>query len=146
MFNWSKDYSVGIDEIDRQHKNFIKLINEIADLIGKENRIQIIEIKVKELEDYAKWHFQTEMLYMKKCKQCSGNQIVENHVKEHNEILEKIADFRKDIGNFDADFVTELMVFIKKWFIHHTLGADKKLYDFLKKQNFEEIIIKDKKP
>lgn len=144
MFTWNSDYSVGIDEIDRQHQKFIKIINEIVDLFGVDKKNPIIAIKILELEDYAKWHFQTELSYLKKCTKCSSNEMIEEHIKEHDEILKKIAEFRKDIGNFDAESVPQLVVFVKKWFINHTVDTDKRLYNCILQNNYENIIIKDK--
>ena len=91
MFTWNEKYSVGFDEIDTQHKKFLILTDEVRDLIGKGEHENTVLNKVNELFNYAKWHFDTENIYMKKCRY----EYVEEHSNEHKKIIEKI--FLSDI-------------------------------------------------
>jgi hemerythrin-like metal-binding protein len=139
MFTWSPKYSVGFEEVDFQHQKFLKIADDVIQLIGQCPDVSNIKQKTKELLEYAKWHFETEHFYMSQY----PNHIFEDHKAEHKEILSEIEVFIQDIEKFDSNFGSELMVIVKKWFLNHILGTDKKLYNCISQEKFGHIIIKD---
>lgn len=139
MFTWNENYSVGFDEVDNQHKKFFILSDEVIKYIGDGECAENISSKIKELHNYALWHFNTEKIYMEKCRY----EFVDEHLTDHAKILNKINSIQKDVGKFDSDFGSELMVILKDWFINHILVIDKKLYDCLKIKNKDVDIISE---
>ena len=62
---WEEKYSVGVLEIDTQHKKLFATINELIDIIGGHFEQLAINKVVSELLDYKKFHFATEEKYFK---------------------------------------------------------------------------------
>ena len=63
LIEWSKEYDIGIDRMDFQHKNLVKLINDVSN-ISKEKDKAIKKMKLKssidDLIEYTVYHFQAE--------------------------------------------------------------------------------------
>ncbi|HTX86578.1 MAG TPA: hemerythrin domain-containing protein, partial [Candidatus Nanoarchaeia archaeon] len=63
---WEDKFSVGVKELDEQHKKIIEIINRLtamdsaADFSGEE----ILKI-LRELNDYAHYHFTNEEIYFR---------------------------------------------------------------------------------
>mgnify|MGYP000867218199 FL=1 len=65
LVEWKSEFSLGISEIDEQHKKILAIINKLYDLFSNKEHQDIAEIEriIKELADYAVYHFQTEEKY-----------------------------------------------------------------------------------
>ncbi|MBU0546055.1 hypothetical protein KKA13_02255, partial [Patescibacteria group bacterium] len=91
-FAWTKKYSVGVAEIDKQHKEFIKICNGLLDL-AKEKSFTLEEVKIKimRLGDYALYHFGTEEELFIKTKYPDASP----HTKAHLQFRDKVKDYIK---------------------------------------------------
>ena len=54
---WKKEYSVGIEEIDDQHKYFISLLNDLYNAIVEGKSQEELKVLFQDLSDYAEKHF-----------------------------------------------------------------------------------------
>ena len=115
MLEWKEIYSVNNKRIDEQHKNFFNLVNKLmyldnSDIAGKKNIL-------KELSDYADYHFSDEENFMGECKY--------PYLEEHHKIHE---DFKKIIENLSKDTEKikeiDLFEFASDWLIKHILNVD----------------------
>lgn len=136
---WNDNYALGIPEIDYQHQKFFDIYDKIQDIIANEKCMDNSMRKkiVEELKDYLKTHFYTEENLMIK----AGYENVEEHVKQHEFFIRKIDEFMMSIQYQKQMLLTEMLVFIKKWFLTHIMQTDSKYYkdvfDYLgNKQNF----------
>ena len=76
---WDNSFSVGIEEIDEQHKKWISIINDLHDaLMSGKNLGSITGKSLKAMEEYAHFHFSFEEEYLQK----AGYPYLENHKKE----------------------------------------------------------------
>ncbi|MFC2104815.1 hemerythrin domain-containing protein, partial [Bacteroidota bacterium] len=66
IIKWSDDYSVGINEIDNQHKGLVIIINELFNLISEGKSKNKLEEIFNHLTDYTKKHFTAEEKMMEK--------------------------------------------------------------------------------
>jgi hemerythrin-like metal-binding protein len=60
---WSDELSVNIEEIDKQHKKLIDVINVLFNAMIEGKTQNIIDTIIDDLIDYAKYHFSTEEKY-----------------------------------------------------------------------------------
>ena len=93
LIEWKNEFSLGISEIDEQHKKILAIINKLHDLFSDKNHQDFKEISriIKELADYAIYHFQTEEKYF----QLFGYEGAEEHIRIHNQYREKIEEWRQ---------------------------------------------------
>ena len=57
---WNNSYSVGVQELDEQHKKIVKMLNKLIEM--KDTRVdsEIISNTLIEMKKYASEHFETE--------------------------------------------------------------------------------------
>ena len=87
---WSEENSVGDQELDEHHRQFIKMANEIIDLVAVKNfNSDDLLIQLTNLGNQVMYHFDVEEQYLRE-KKMEG---VEDHVALHNEYRVKIRTF-----------------------------------------------------
>lgn len=121
---WSDAFSVGVEEIDDQHKQLVHMINELHEGIDGGWGAEAKEKVFVELAEYARVHFATEESLMSisnypgskghKGQHHGLNEIVKEHISQY-------AQGSANISNYD------LLLFLKKWLINHIMEEDKKL-------------------
>ena len=126
LFTWSEALDVGVEEVNRQHKMLIGLINELFDLIESGRSGAVIRRVLQGLVDYTVNHFGYEEHLLEKY----GYPDVEGHKKSHEALIAKVSNFvqRVDAGE---DVSHELLAFLEEWLKKHIQGADKDYASFL---------------
>jgi len=125
---WNESLSVGIEEIDNQHKGLIDIINllESSSKVAERHKI-CFEIVLK-LKQYCDEHFMTEETYMVRY----DYPMFVAHKKEHTEFIKNVLDFEMACVEFYSPY-TPMLDFLKEWFVKHIKDTDIKMGDFLKK-------------
>jgi methyl-accepting chemotaxis protein len=126
LFVWDQKYDVGIEEINRQHKVLIKIINEIYHLQQNDRSGQMIRRVLEGMIDYTVNHFGYEEYLMQKY----GYPDFDDHVASHKKLIGQVSSFvtRLDRGEDVAD---ELLEFLNQWLGKHIMGTDMKYGPFL---------------
>ena len=124
--NWKKEYSVGVFEIDAEHKIFLKTIKKIYFAFESGLSGEMLIRLLEELYKYADFHFTSEENVM------LMNQYPDytNHKKQHDELIQTLSN---TINFFSIDEInqTQLMEFLIRWFKDHTTSIDLDLGIFL---------------
>jgi hemerythrin len=118
---WSKTYSVGIGEIDAQHRRLFEIINNFYENMNARVTIVPREL-IRNLEEYASTHFRTEEKYF----DAFGFTDSQTHKRQHREFEARISEFKTAYltkGTFNAASIGD---FMKQWIIHHILISDRK--------------------
>ncbi len=119
---WEEKYSVGIEEIDNQHKHMFATINKLLDIIStgstKENLGDIIEALVK----YKIFHFATEEKYFKEF----NYEETEDHIKKHKEFNDNLTILKEKYPEYTIEFAFELINFLEDWLINHLMVVDQR--------------------
>ena len=127
LITWSNEYSIGIPDIDREHRQLIELINrQFNKLDGDGSTVTVLEF-LKEIHKDMSAHFANEEKIMRE----RGYDQYEDHKSEHalvlDEIKELMFDF-KETSHFDKEVLGE---HLKKWFIVHFKTKDARLHNKL---------------
>jgi hemerythrin-like metal-binding protein len=132
LINWEDDFSLGIDEIDKQHRNLIDLSNKYFKLLQQGKAYDSLDEIFSELLYYGDYHFKTEEKYFEQF----DFEFTDEHKKIHSDFVGKILEFRKAYEDEKAGksnksvFVTvELWNFLKFWLTKHIKEDDKKYRD-----------------
>lgn len=126
LFDWKDIYSVGIKEIDSQHKMLVNTLNELFEAMRNREVHEVITGIIKSLVDYVGVHFSFEEELMKKYNY--PELII--HKKEHTAFVEKVLDFQKKHQAGNLMLSLEVMNFLKDWLKNHIMGTDKKYGPF----------------
>lgn len=125
-FIWSENYSVGVKLIDKQHRHFFEIANELYDLIEqKVAQRKTLFSFINELGNYALYHFNTEEEYFRKFNYIDAAP----HIKEHNDFRERIQKYISSARDIDTNIeglVYEVAGFSINWLSNHILIMDKK--------------------
>jgi len=125
LINWKEEYRIGIKLIDEQHKKLFELANKAFDLLKDDfyiDKYDDIIMILKELKNYAIYHFKSEEDYMESIKYRK----ILSHKVEHDDFIQKIEEV--DIDKIDENqdkYILDLLEFIVNWIDKHILGTDK---------------------
>jgi hemerythrin len=128
--SWSPIFSMGVTVIDNQHKELIKLTNELYNhCIGDpESERDYFKKSIKKVVEYVKKHFASEENIMRKTA-FSG---YAEHKKEHDSfvlnILRMIRFYKADNKMALIDFTH----FLREWVLAHIAVCDKKYFMYFK--------------
>lgn len=128
-YKWKEEYTVNISIIDEQHKKFLEIINELKVIINEDDcaeKASKIFFQIAYLIDH---YFIKEEIYFKDCKYPN----FEQHKISHNQFIDKIIQFQKDLENNKKDICLDLYKYLENWFDEHILKYDKDAVEFLKK-------------
>lgn len=121
FFVWNDTYSVDIPEIDEQHFNLIQMINELYNAYLSNTHQDVIGAIINGLVIYSKEHF----LYEEKFFINKKKELVEKHLLEHQNFLQKVEDFTIDYKKNNKALTFKVITFLQTWLKDHILGMDK---------------------
>jgi len=122
LVKWTDLYSVGVGEIDEEHKHFFEIINMLYDaFIEKDQEEKIVEI-VNELTNYTETHFKTEESFFAKFNYSDSA----DHISEHRYFIKQIEIFRSEVRVNPKALTPKIMFYLKDWLSNHILVSDKK--------------------
>ncbi|WP_198264333.1 bacteriohemerythrin [sulfur-oxidizing endosymbiont of Gigantopelta aegis] len=118
---WKDDYSVGIEEMDNDHKKLLNLINQLQTAVNYYTGKEFEEKALNELVDYTKTHFKKEEQLMAD----NGYEDLEAHKQQHKRFISKINDFIIQYKSDSDITIVDTLQFLKEWLIKHINGTDK---------------------
>lgn len=120
--SWNSNMSVGIEEIDNQHKVFVQIISDLHSAFYDNKSKEELENILNKLIDYAKSHFETEERYFEKF----NYELKEEHEQKHNELKLKTFDFKERFGREGTGIIPEFIDFLIDWLVDHMETEDQK--------------------
>lgn len=129
---WTPDLAVGVNEIDEQHKELFKKIDNLHAAMSKGMGKEEIARTLKFLEDYVEMHFGNEEKMMIGKKYPDYN----SHKAQHEIYKRNIASLKEEFNTKGASLGLVLQVnsSVCDWIIKHIQEIDKALGKFLKQQ------------
>ena len=128
---WSDCLSVGVAEMDEEHRQFISRVNDLnKSIIGSEDKATVermMDLMLMEATHHF-WHEQ-ELLARWKCPDTAA------HTATHAQLTAQFARVMKEIEESDISFVWALKgLLLKQLLVEHLLKEDMKYRDFLREQ------------
>ena len=125
IFPWNASFATGIDLIDTQHQQLVAILNRLAKhFVSGSTSDDGIESIIKELADYADYHFRCEEEVWHR--HFTGHAMLSAHEHAHHEFFIKIAAIRDNRGNLE-DFADDLFGYLTRWLAFHILDNDKRM-------------------
>ena len=126
---WEDRYKLGLDIVDVQHRELIRLTNELFTDCrqGKTVADEGFQKTVKAVVEYVTVHFSTEEKIMERV---SYPQIAE-HIAEHRLFAKTVL---VEVKNFEdgKSFVPNTFArFLREWVLNHIAITDKKIGDYI---------------
>jgi hemerythrin len=135
---WEDRYSVGIPQIDDQHKELIRLTNDLYKgcLAGEDAARVNFRTAIKGTVDYVKYHFGME----EKLLQNAGYPQLAEHKREHEEFVKHILN---EVQSFQdgKKFVPNVFVrYLRDWILSHIAVADRKYAAYILNRKKESLV------
>jgi hemerythrin len=119
---WNDSYSVGVKEMDDQHKKLIALINQLHDAMKTGQASKEAGTILKGLVDYTHYHFDAEEKMLDKVTYPGYL----NQQKLHKVFIAQIEQYQSDLATKSLTIGVKMSEFLKDWLMSHISGEDKK--------------------
>ncbi len=125
---WSDNFSVGVDEIDNDHKKLLEMLNGLFDAVEADEGHAVLSPVLNGLVQYVSYHFDHEEgLFLR-----TQYPDYAAHKKEHEELTAQVlAAFDKFNSGPTETMPLDVLEFLKKWLYEHILDSDKKFGAYL---------------
>lgn len=123
-YHFTDDCLIGIEEIDNEHRELFRMVNEIKDLLENdilEDKYDKTQELIKRLADYAEEHFKHEEEYMASI----NDPELQMQKKQHLDFCEKVSEADASIpSSGQQEFLNDLLKYLVTWLYHHIIGSD----------------------
>lgn len=127
---WSNMLSVGVRDIDDQHRVLVDILNRLGDVVMGDVTEWNQKAVLADLLQYTAQHFGDEERLMRS----AGYADADAHVQEHREFILQIKAMTERFNSGDLPDAEELLVFVREWLTTHILGTDRALAQVLNAQ------------
>lgn len=120
-FEWRAEYSVGIEELDSQHRRLLGLCQRISacPIQRTPDGYEILRFILKDMSRYAYEHFRTEEQILRDMHYPD----LEQHLSEHRLYESRLAEFLASLKAQEVD-PGQLAKFLGHWWVGHILHSD----------------------
>jgi len=130
---WKEQYSVGVKEIDRQHRGLLDIINQVINSIEKKNKWQSTSAIIDSLINYAYNHFATEERYMIEAEYPE----LSWHVGLHLAFIRKVFLMSEEYKQKGLAMQKEILTYLASWYSSHVLEVDRKYMSYMDKKGIK---------
>jgi hemerythrin-like metal-binding protein len=126
---WSDDqFSVGIEQIDNEHKRLVGLLNELHRALEAGTGQGALGGVLEGLYQYTCYHFAHEEILFER----SNYPGYEKHFREHRGLTTKVLEIYEDFQKgSSAVLPEEILEFLKTWLAQHIMGSDREFGQYL---------------
>ncbi len=135
LFQWSDSYSIGLQEVDEQHRVLVGLLNELHSAIRLHHGTTKSREVLDRLAEYTRVHFTTEESLMRLLNY-PGFGV---HKKQHEDLIEQVVDLQHKLDGGQASITFELLHFLKLWLVKHISESDKRFGEFAISRGMEPV-------
>ena len=126
---WDDSLSVGVEQIDEQHKMLIQKLKDLSDAFNQGLEQNKILKTIDFMIDYTDFHFSEEEKLMAE-NDYPGLAAQKKQHQEFKDTLNHILEDYQDEGPTKA-LATSINVFLLNWLINHIKGSDVAIGKFL---------------
>ena len=119
---WKEAYSVGVDELDDDHKRLIELLNRFQTAYKYHTGEEFERQALNELVDYTKYHFERE----EKMMEAADYPDLQAHKEAHRSMIAKVDEFQQEYQQHGHEALEGVARFLSDWLIEHINGTHKK--------------------
>ncbi|MDR2028401.1 MAG: bacteriohemerythrin [Treponema sp.] len=129
---WRMEFSVGVEEIDNQHKELLNFVNDsLNHCTGDREAEKKYFMKAIAVGlEYLKKHFSTEENIMT----LTGYEKYKDHKTEHDLLIENLSSLIHDVeAGIQPLDLPKISFFLRDWFLNHIPMFDKPTEECFKK-------------
>lgn len=131
LMQWNDAMSVGVEELDAQHRKLIDLINDAYEAMQVHDEHRMTSLLDK-MGQYAITHFSTEEEYLEKYKYPD----ISAHKFQHAKFKMAVKDFREK--QYKKTNLSQIFVFLSRWLASHIMEEDMQYAPYMPKETEEK--------
>jgi len=128
MIEWNDSMSIGVAEIDQQHRELVRRFNRFAEAVANGKTTKSLADILSFMRAYTIFHFSAEEKVMQK----TGYADFSVHAQQHKEFIGKQFWLYECSRLSDLGVAQETADFLEKWIVEHVSVEDKKIGEFVK--------------
>jgi len=122
LITWNQNLSLGVPEVDSQHQQLVNMVNQLHEAMAQGQGKTVLAPVLTGLLHYTRTHFGAEEQLMQR----AGYPQLEEHKKQHEEFVRKVADMKNRFEAGETRLTVEMMNFLQNWLVGHIKGTDRK--------------------
>ena len=128
MFHWTKDYAVGVRQIDQEHQRLFALAESLHQAMLAGQGKAILQDLLASLVDYTRYHFAHEEQLMQRIRYPDYPQ----HREQHEDLASKVRAIQDRFSSCEITITIEVMQFLMEWLKNHTTTSDRGIAGYMK--------------
>ena len=130
---WTPNLSVGVNQIDDQHKIWFEKANELFEAGKAQRAKEYINTMIDFLDEYTKQHFRDEEAYMEKI----GYPEIDAQKKAHASFIKDLAKLKSDYNESGGNLLVIINAnkIVIDWLSNHIRKMDKKIGEYVRANN-----------
>lgn len=130
---WEEKYSVGVEIIDSQHRQFVSILGRLSKAVEEMKTKEVLDQIVTDLENYSEYHFKTEEGYFERFNFDGAKE----HIQEHKDFINKLSEIKKSNLSGSLEMSMELVSFMIDWIVTHISSMDRKYIECFHKNGLK---------
>ncbi|HAF45640.1 MAG TPA: hypothetical protein DCK83_12105 [Gallionellaceae bacterium] len=122
---WEDEYSVGVAELDDQHKGIIDLFTVINAAIDSREGWSDVFFKLEKLREHARFHFAVEVSLMR----MHGYSKLAEHVEQHKHFLDKLDQLQ--MTTLSRQVTMNTIEYLGNWYSEHMKTQDREFVRYI---------------
>ena len=122
LIQWSDAFSVGIQEVDEQHKVLVGLLNQLHRAIREHHGRATSKEILDRLAEYTRTHFLLEESLMR-VTHYPGFAI---HKQQHEDLMHQVEALQRKVATENVAISFELLHFLRNWLVQHISDSDRR--------------------
>lgn len=134
VLKWDEGFSVGVKEMDDQHKKLFDVINHVYTALQGRNIHSskgLLGESLDEMAAYTKVHFEAEEKLMRE----HGYPEYEAHKNEHDHFTLTVMDFKRRYDGGDTMLTAKMLASLVTWLDTHLNSTDKRYTPYFHERN-----------
>ncbi len=131
LIQWDEIFTTGIAQVDADHRHLFDLINQVHEAFATQDLMQVGAV-LDQLVDYSCYHFTTEEAWMWSV----GYPKVTEHMRQHDGFARRVTEMQRNYAaGKTAALTSEVLTFVRNWWVTHILESDGKFRRFVDAAN-----------
>jgi hemerythrin len=127
LFAWNYRYSVGVPEMDAQHRKLIDLLRILYEAVSAGEGEAVVGGVLHDLIEYTQVHFADEERLMA----LNAYPAYERHRARHAELTAQVLELQRRYEAGELVFGMEVMGFLRRWLLDHIQAEDQHYGPFI---------------
>ena len=124
LIDWNDEFTLGIEEVDSEHRALVTLINTVHDAMSARGRRADIVEGISQIHALVATHFAREEAFMREARYMAYAE----HKEDHEVLLDDLRDMIDQVGCDGEYDDARLSADLQYWFSEHFRTHDARLH------------------